>query len=83
MRSYLILKEKAARFHQDPEIAEALAVARVADLGIPTSPQGWGPDALAWVREEAARVDEAALGAQGWGHERLAQLVDELLLGVR
>lgn len=83
MRTYLILKEKAARFGEDPEIADALAATRVADLATPTSPQGSGPEALAWVREEAARVDEVALGARGWGHERLAQLVDELLLGVR
>ena len=31
----------------------------------------------------ASEFDEEALAAQGYGHERLDQLVTELLLGVR
>jgi len=74
MRSYLILKEKAERMRRDPEIQEALAVAQVHRLAEPTG-------SLEEVR--AAQLDEAALAAQGYGHERLDQLVTELLLGVR
>lgn len=81
MRTYLILKDKVARFHEDREIAEALAAAQVARLSEPTSPDGSGPEAIESLRR--ATYDEAALGAQGYGHERLDQLVTELLLGTR
>ena len=74
MRTYLILKEKAERMRDDAEIQEALRVAKADRLAEPTGP-------LDAVR--AASVDEDALAAQGYGHERLDQLVTELLLGVR
>ncbi len=81
MRTYLILKEKAARFANDPEITEALSVAKVPQLHEPTSPDGLGADAIASLR--AHQYDTVALSEQGYGHERLDQLVTELLLGVR
>jgi xylose isomerase len=81
MRTYLILADKAARFREDAEIQEALQAARFHELSIPTSPAGLGSDALAEIR--GTEVDVDALGAQGYGHERLDQLVNELLLGVR
>ena len=77
MRTYLILADKARRFHQDPDIQEALADARVPALAEPTRP----PGGLDEVR--SAAYDESALAAQGYGHERLDQLVTELLLGAR
>ena len=46
-------------------------------LAEPTRPGG----GLDEIRTSA--YDEAALAAQGYGHERLDQLVTELLLGVR
>ena len=78
MRTYLILADKARRFHEDPEIQDALARrpgvdARRADAG--------RPGGLAEIR--TSTFDEDALAAQGYGHERLDQLVTELLLGVR
>ena len=78
MRTYLILKEKARRFHEDPEIAEALRAAKVAELDVPTVAAG---EAIGDLRRE--RFDLDALAGQGYGHERLDQLVTELLLGVR
>jgi len=81
MRTYLILRAKARRFNEDPEIAEALAAARTAELAEPTSPGGLGPEALAAIRR--GPHDEATPAARGYGHERLDQLVTELLLGVR
>jgi len=81
MRTYLILKEKAARFANDPEITDALNVARVPQLLEPTSPDGHGSAAIAALR--TGHHDPVALGEQGYGHERLDQLVTELLLGVR
>jgi xylose isomerase len=81
MRTYLILAEKARRFREDPEIQDALAQAKAAELGEPTSPTGLGSEALAAIRSESFDLD--ALAATGLGHERLDQLVNELLLGVR
>ncbi len=81
MRTYLILRDKAARFRADPAIQAALAVARAADLATPTSPGGLGPDALESLRR--TEVDTVSLSERGYGHERLDQLVTELLLGVR
>ena len=80
MRTYLILKEKAERFTEDVEIQEALAVAKVDQLSLPTLPEA-GEDRFERLRKETVDVD--ALAAIGWGHERLDQLVTELLLGVR
>jgi xylose isomerase len=80
MRTYLILADKARRFREDPEIQAALAEAKASSLGEATSPAGTGPDALAALRAE--RFDIDALAAPGLGHERLDQLVTELLLGV-
>jgi xylose isomerase len=74
MRTYLILKDKAERMRTDTEIQAALKVAKADLLAEPTGP-------LAAVQK--ATLDEAALAAQGYGHERLDQLVTELLLGVR
>lgn len=77
MRTYLILADKARRFREDAEIQEALQVAKVPGLREPTSPAGGLEQIL------ATDFDEDALAAQGFGHERLDQLVTELLLGVR
>jgi xylose isomerase len=81
MRTYLILAEKAARFAHDPDLQEALAAARVPGLSEPTSAAGTGRDALDAIRSATYDVD--ALAAQGYGNERVDQLVTELLLGVR
>jgi xylose isomerase len=81
MRSYLILKDKARRFHEDREIQAALADAKAAQLSEPTMPDGHSPAAIASLRREDFPVD--VLAAQGYRHERLDQLVTELLLGIR
>jgi xylose isomerase len=77
MRTYLILRDKARRFHEDPDIQEALHVAGVAELQEPTRPAG----GLAALR--ALDHDPDTLAQRGYGLERLDQLVTELLLGVR
>jgi xylose isomerase len=81
MRSYLILKEKAARFNADAEIQALLAEIN-ADDGSVAAYQG------PYSREraealKAASFDRKALGARGYAYERLDQLTVELLLGVR
>jgi xylose isomerase len=77
MRTYLILAEKAQRFAEDADIQEALRTAKVAALREPTA----GTAGLEGVL--ASAIDEETLAAQGYGHERLDQLVTELLLGAR
>lgn len=81
MRTYLILKEKAKRFHEDREIQEALETTKANKLAERTLPDGATPEVVTRLREEVFDVE--ALGAQGYGHEKLDQLVNELLLGVR
>ena len=81
MRSYLILKEKAARFNADPEIQALLAEIN-ADDGTMAPFQG------PYTRAKAAGLkahpfDRVALGARGMRYERLDQLVFDLLIGVR
>jgi xylose isomerase len=78
MRNYLILREKVAAFRADPEVAEALAAARVAELSEPTLAGG---ESLADLRAE--KYDREALADRGLGFERLDQLAMEHLLGVR
>jgi len=77
IRTYLILRDKARRFHEDPEIQAALATAKFDELAVPTRPDG----GIAALR--ADRPDPVALASTGLGLERLDQLVNELLLGVR
>jgi xylose isomerase len=81
MRTYLILKEKAAQFQADAEIQGLLAEIRAGD-GSMDRFQG------TYTREKAAALkahafDRVALGQRGMKYERLDQLVNELLLGVR
>ena len=59
IRTYLILREKARRFHEDPEIQAALAEAKVEELAVPTRPEG----GLAALR--ADRPDPVALAQPG------------------
>jgi xylose isomerase len=81
MRTYLILKEKAAQWNADQEI-QALVQEINADDG--SMDQYFGKyssqkaDAL-----KAENFDRSALSARGLKYERLDQLTVEVLLGVR
>jgi xylose isomerase len=79
MRTYLILRERAAAFRADPEVAEAIAAAGVPDLGTPTLRPG---ETLDDLRADQSFDPEAA-AAKGRGYERLDQLVIDHLLGAR
>jgi xylose isomerase len=83
MRTYLILRDAARRFAADADIQEALRIAQADRLAEPSLPGGPTPEAIAALRTEVAGYDEDALAARGYGHERLDQLVTELLLGAR
>jgi xylose isomerase len=80
MRTYLILKEKAARWSADPEIRSLLA--ELAELG------DGAPSVGRYSKEGAAALlghafDRAALAAKRLPYERLDQLTMDILLGVR
>ncbi|WP_017609229.1 xylose isomerase [Nocardiopsis xinjiangensis] len=78
MRNYLILRDKAAAFRADPEVAEALAAARVPELSEPTL--GAGESLSDLMAEE---IDLGAVGERGYHFERLDQLALEHLFGTR
>ena len=80
MRSYLILKEKAARVNADPEIQALLAEIN-ADDGTMAPFQGPYTRAKAETLK-AQPFDRVALGARGMRYERLDQLTFDLLMGV-
>ncbi len=77
MRSYLILKDKAARWNADPEIGQLLAARKSEDQS-----------ALVYSADHAAHLKRAkvirdALSASGAGYERLDQLTFDVLMGTR
>ncbi len=81
MRTYLILKEKAARFHADAEIQGLLAEIQADDGSMDAFKGAYTAAKAAALK--AYSFDRAALGARGMQYEKLDQLVNELLLGVR
>jgi hypothetical protein len=84
MRTYLLLKERAAAFRADPEVQEALAAARVAELAQPTFAEGESYDDFVADRSAYEDFDtDAYLGGKGFGFVRLQQLATEHLLGAR
>ncbi|HEX2773475.1 MAG TPA: xylose isomerase [Micromonosporaceae bacterium] len=83
MRTYLLLKERAAAFRADPEVAEALAASRVGELGTPTLGPGETYADLLADRTAYDDLDVDAVAAKGFGFVRLNQLAVEHLLGAR
>jgi xylose isomerase len=81
MRTYLILKEKAARWNTDPEIQALLEEIEADDGSTDAFKGAYSPQKA--IALKAAHFDRLALGARGLGYERLDQLTNELLLGVR
>ncbi|MFI5489953.1 xylose isomerase [Micromonospora echinaurantiaca] len=83
MRTYLLLKERAAAFRADPEVAEALAAAKVGELSTPTLAPGETYADLLADRSAFEELDVDAVAARGFGFVRLNQLAVEHLLGAR
>ena len=82
MRTYLILKEKVARFNADAEIQALLGGARRARRGDRRA-RASSPTELAQTHQGRSSSTCAAMRDQGYAYERLDQLTMELLLGVR
>jgi xylose isomerase len=81
MRTYLIFKEKAEQFHADDEIQALLAEVHADDGAMDDFKGAYDAEKAAALK--AYDFDREALGARGWQYEKLDQLVNELLLGVR
>src|SRR5579885_1885435 len=80
MRTYLILKEKVARFNADADVQALLAELR--ERGAAAGVRVRYTDALARaIQHESFDLD--AMRAKGYAYERLDQLTMEILLGVR
>ncbi len=83
MRTYLLLKERAAAFRADPEVAEAMAVSRVGELSTPTLSPGESLADLRADRKSFEEFDADAVGARGYGFVHLNQLAVEHLMNAR
>ena len=83
MRTYLVLKQRAAEFRADPEVQQAMADAKVAELWQPTLAEGESYTDLLADRSAWEDYDVDAAGAQGYGFVRLNQLAVEHLTGAR
>ena len=83
MRTYLLLKERAKAFRADPEVAEALAASRVAELAQPTLAPGESYADLLADRSAFEDFDADAAGKRGLHAVRLNQLALEHVLGAR
>jgi len=80
MRTYLILKDKAARFNADREIQSILKELDKDDSGAPEIGKYSKKSAKALL---AHAFDRAALSSKRLPYERLDQLTMEILMGVR
>jgi xylose isomerase len=83
MRSYLLLKARAAAWRADPEVAEALAASRVDQLAAPTVGAGESYQDLLADRSAFEEFDPDAAAQRGYGFVHLNQLAVEHLLGFR
>ncbi|MEB8343427.1 xylose isomerase [Streptomyces endophyticus] len=81
MRNYLILKDRAAAFRDDPEVQAALAASRLDELAQPTAADGLA--ALLADKSAFEEFDVNAAAERGMAFERLDQLAMDHLLGVR
>ena len=83
MRTYLLLKQRAAAFRSDPEVRQALADAAVPELSVPTLAAGETYQDLLDDDSAFERFDVEGAGARPHGATRIDQLALEHLLGAR
>jgi xylose isomerase len=81
MRTYLILKEKAAQFNAYPEIQALLAEINADDGALAAYSGKYNPAKVEALK--AIPFDRAGISGRGLKYERLDQLTIDLLLGVR
>ncbi|MDB5297434.1 MAG: xylA, partial [Phycisphaerales bacterium] len=81
MRTYMILKEKAARWNADPEIQGITREVNVQDPSLGRLTKQYSPQNAAKLL--AAPLDRVELAKARLPYERLDQLTMEVLMGVR
>jgi xylose isomerase len=81
MRTYLIMKEKAARWNADKEIQGILAEVNADDGSLSKFLGKYSADKAKALKQQV--FDRPAIAARGLDYERLDQLTVEILLGVR
>ena len=81
MRTYLMLKEKAAQFNADTEIQALLAEINAEAPELESVFGKYSPEKAAAIR--AIEFDRKAIASRGLKYERLDQLTIDLLLGMR
>jgi xylose isomerase len=81
MRTYLLLKDKAAQWRADSEIQALVAEIRAQDPAMAPFFGKYTPAKAAQLKAQA--FDREALGQRSLGYERLDQLTVEILLGAR
>lgn len=83
MRTYLLLKERAAAFRADAEVSDALAASRVDELAAPTLGPGETYEDLLADASAFEGFDVEAAADRSYGYAHLDQLAIEHLLGAR
>jgi xylose isomerase len=83
MRTYLLLRQRAAAFRADPDVRAAMAASGVTTLTTPTLGPGESYDDLLADRTAFEDFDPDAAGARGYGYAHLDQLAVEHALGAR
>jgi xylose isomerase len=81
MRTYLVLKEKAAQWNADPEIQAVLAEVNADDGGMAAYFGKYTAAKAAALK--AQPFDRVAIASRGLKYERLDQLTIDLILGVK
>ena len=81
MRTYLILKEKAAQWHTDKEIQELVGEINADDDSMNQYFGRYSADKANALKAQA--FDRSVIAGRGLKYERLDQLTVEVLLGVR
>lgn len=81
MRTYLILKEKATQFNTDKEIQALLKEINKDDKTMDEVSGKYSPDKMKSIKNHS--FDRKVLSAKGLQYEKLDQLTNEILLGVR
>ena len=80
MRSYMILREKAAQFDADPDVQEIFAQIHAGDTELEAHLTGFTADKAVALKSRA--FDPNALAAKPLPYERLDQKVFDIMMGV-
>lgn len=81
MRTYMILKDKVAKFHADKEIQALVKEINSPDEKLDGLVASFSPEAVEMLKK--IKFDRKVIAGRGLPYEKLDQLTMELLMGVR